>query len=99
MQTLASVRTRCERSVWALDFALPREYTRGFGRIEAEKREIGKEREDETRGWVRRGRSLRRGSRRESWSVNERERVRMRTSADDAKYRAGGAECAAAHLS
>lgn len=50
MQTRASVRTRCERSVWALDFALPREYTRGFGRIEAEKREIGKERERMRRG-------------------------------------------------
>lgn len=31
--------------------------------------------------------------------VVERERVRMRTSADDAKYRVGGAECAVAHLS
>lgn len=91
VQTRASTRTRCEKSVWALDFALPRERTRGSVGWAGKK---GKGRDDR----------MARGKGEEGVLSGEeaeesRERVRMRTSADDAKYRAGGAECAAAHLS
>lgn len=82
------------------------------GRIDRCRREREKERRKERErerekarrgGWfgesARRVFPSKRGSRRENaWSVNERERVRMWTSADDTKYRVG-AECAAAHLS
>lgn len=96
MQTRASVRTRCEKSVWALDFA-----TSGSTSIRGRKKGGRKrEREKGEQGWFGEGEGVLSGEEaEESSSVNERERVRMRTSADDAKYRAGGAECAAAHLS
>lgn len=74
------------------------------GRIDRCRRKREREKEKARRGgWfgesARRVFPSKRGSRRENvWSVNERERVRMRTSADDTKYRVG-AECAAAHLS
>lgn len=100
MQTRASVRTRCEKSVWALDFALPRGVPRSDRGRKKRGRERESENESETTGWLGEGEGVLSGEEaEESSSVNERERVRMRTSADDAKYRAGGAECAAAHLS
>lgn len=94
MQTRASVRTRCEKSVW-LDFALSREYLGpDRGRKKKGDREGKRARQQGDSGRMRAFSQERKQKR-----VVERERVRMRTSADDAKYRVGGAECAVAHLS
>lgn len=80
MQTRVSVRTRCEKSVWALDFALPREY---LGRIEAEKkgdreREKERERQQNDSGRVRAFSPERKQKR-----VVERERARTSANADE----------------
>jgi hypothetical protein len=83
VQTRADVRAGCEKCVWALDFALPRERTgESFGRIETRRRGVrkGKRARDEPGGL---GRVRVFSPERKQKRVVERERARTSANANE----------------